>query len=210
MYIWTSLSQQMPAYLQDFGVFVLFAVIMFEAGGLPVPGETALITAAVLTSAGKLNLLHVAAAAIAGAIVGDNIGYAIGRYAGRDAVVQLFARFGVSRDKLDHAEARLLRHGMPLVAAARFFPVLRQVGGIGAGTIGMTWLRFLAANTTGAVCWVGFWLSAVRVFESGIATQLMAWSGSRGHRLLLICSTLVFLLVVAMLVTEIRRRRRGG
>lgn len=210
MYIWTSLSQHLPAYLQDFGVLVLFAIIMFEAGGLPVPGETALITAAALTSAGRLNLLHVAAAAIAGAIVGDNIGYAIGRNAGRDAVLQLVACFGVSRDKLDHAEARLRRHGMPLVAAARFFPILRQLGGIGAGTIGMNWPRFLVANTGGAVCWVGFWLAAVRVFEGGLDAQLMGWSGSRVHRLLLICSALLLLFVLAMLAREIWQRCRGG
>jgi membrane protein DedA with SNARE-associated domain len=210
MNIWSSFAHQLPVYLHEYGAFVLFAIIMFEAGGLPLPGETALVTASALAASGDLNILHVTLAAIGGAVVGDNVGYAVGRYAGRTAVVKLFTRFGVAQRKLELSEATLRKHGMPLVAGARFLPVLRQLGGIGAGSIGMTWPRFLIANTTGAVCWVGFWLGAVRVFELGIHAHLMQWTGSPVHKFLLACSALVLLLAAVLVGKEIHRRWRGG
>jgi membrane protein YqaA with SNARE-associated domain len=99
MNIWSSFAHQLPVYLHEYGAFVLFAIIMFEAGGLPLPGETALVTASALATSGDLNILHVTLAAIGGAVVGDNVGYAVGRYAGRTAVVKLFTRFGVAQRK---------------------------------------------------------------------------------------------------------------
>ncbi len=210
MTTWSHYAHQLPSYLQEYGVFVLFAVIMFEAGGLPLPGETALITATALATSGDLSLPHVMLAAVAGSIAGDNFGYAVGRYAGRTAVTKLFARFGVTQKKLERSEAALRKYGMALVAGARFFPVLRQLGGIGAGTIGMTWPRFLIANATGAVCWVGFWLGAVGIFERGLDAHLMAWTGSLPHKLLLTCSALLFIVAALLLGKEVLRRWRGG
>jgi membrane protein DedA with SNARE-associated domain len=210
MTIWTSYAHRLPVYLHEYGVFVLFVIIMLEAGGLPLPGETALITASALAASGDLDILHVTFAAVTGAVAGDNLGYAVGRYAGRTAVLNLFARFGVSQRKLERSEAALRRSGILLVAGARFFPILRQLGGVGAGTIGMTWPRFLIGNTTGAVFWVGFWVGAVRLFELGIDAHLIAVTGSPAHKLLLVFSALVLLVVALLLGREVHRRWRGG
>jgi membrane protein DedA with SNARE-associated domain len=74
----------------------------------------------------------------------------------------------------------------------------------------MTWPRFLIANTTGAVFWVGFWVGAVRLFELGIDAHLIAVTGSPAHKLLLVFSALVLLVVALLLGREVHRRWRGG
>lgn len=153
------------------GVFLL---IMLEDFGLPAPGETALIAAAVAAASGKLNIWGVLAAAVLGAIIGDNIGYAIGHFGGRRLVVRVGGRVGLTTEKLAHAEGFFKRYGDGVVAGARFVEVLRQLNGIIAGTMGMHWATFLAFNTLGAITWVGVW-GAVGYFAGHNIKIIEAW-----------------------------------
>ena len=91
--------------ITDYGPWAVFALILIEDFGIPVPGETALISAALLASQGKLSIVQLLPAAWVGAVIGDNIGYAIGRFGGRSLVLRHGARVGVTDARLDRIDA---------------------------------------------------------------------------------------------------------
>ncbi|MCC0009731.1 MAG: DedA family protein [Hyphomicrobiaceae bacterium] len=200
----TDLAQNFAGYLHTYGAFALFVTITLEAAGLPTPGESALIAAIALTMTGNLNLLHVFAAAVLGAIIGDNIGYAVGRYAGRTAIARVASKFGITSEHLDHTESMLRKWGPGLIIVARFFPVLRQIGGIGAGSIGMSWPRFLAANTAGALGWVTMWVVVVRVLEPVVPKLIKAWHESAAYKFVIVASAIIFALAAVMVIRRLR------
>jgi membrane protein DedA with SNARE-associated domain len=132
---------------------VLALLVGGESAGLPLPGETALITGAVLASQGKLALPAVVATAAAGAIVGDNIGYLLGRL----GVRRLLSRPGrfetVRRGFLERGEAFFERHGAKTVFLGRWLPFLRVTAAWLAGANRMHWTTFLAWNALGGISW---------------------------------------------------------
>jgi membrane protein DedA with SNARE-associated domain len=140
-------------FLQSYGLPLLFLLVMAESSGVPVPGETALIAAALLASRGHFSIAAVVAVAAVAAIVGDNIGYALARFGGR----KLLFRWGFVRH---HAEKHLPRaerffdkHGGKTIFVARFVAGLRVFGAWIAGFTRMHWLRFLVWNAAGGICW---------------------------------------------------------
>jgi membrane protein DedA with SNARE-associated domain len=143
--------------LDHYGYLALGLLVFAEDFGIPVPGETILIAAAVYAGAGRLATAAVVVIAVAAAIAGDNVGYLIGRSGGR-AFVNRWGRYVLLPPRRFHAaEAFFNRHGGKVVAVARFVEGLRQVNGIIAGATGMPWRRFLVFNALGAVLWVGLW-----------------------------------------------------
>ena len=135
------------------GYPLLFAIVTGESSGVPLPGETALITAAVLASRGKLQIELVIALAGTGAIVGDNIGYLIGRKGGR-WLLQRPGRFQREREQvLAVGEPFLERHGPKAVFMGRFVLGLRVWASWLAGATRMRWRSFLLWNALGGVCW---------------------------------------------------------
>ncbi len=145
--------------LDHFGYWAILLFVMIEDFGVPVPGETILIAAAVYAGAGRLNVLAVGVAGFVAAVIGDNIGFAIGHYGGRALVLRWGRYVRLTEERLDKAEAFFQRHGAWIITVARFIEVLRQANGIFAGTTGLRWRRFLAFNALGAVLWVGTWVS---------------------------------------------------
>ena len=143
-------------FIAAYGAVALFLCMTLESLGAPVPGESAVIAASA-AAAGKLSISAVAVAAFAGAVLGDNIGYLIGRRVGRPVILRFGARFGVGEAQLAKAEALARRHGPVMVVFARFVVLLRQLNGIVAGTTGMHWATFGIANAVGAALWVGVW-----------------------------------------------------
>jgi len=141
--------------LGHYGYLAVGGFITLEDFGIPVPGETILIAAAVYAGAGKLNIVAVGLIAVVAAVVGDNIGYAIGFFSGRALVLRFGKYVGLTSQRLDKAEGFFDRYGGGVVAGARFIEGLRQANGIVAGTIRMPWPRFLIFNTLGSVVWVG-------------------------------------------------------
>jgi membrane protein DedA with SNARE-associated domain len=139
--------------LLSYGLILLFAAVAIESAGIPVPGETALVTAAFLASQGHYSIVAVIAVAAAGAIIGDNIGYWIGREGGR----KLLERWGPVRryaDKaLPPAERFFQKHGAKAVFFGRFIAFLRVTAAWLAGISRMTWWRFLIWNAAGGILW---------------------------------------------------------
>jgi membrane protein DedA with SNARE-associated domain len=139
--------------IQVAGYPLLFVIVMSESSGVPVPGETALITGALLASQGKLQIELVIALAAAGAIVGDNIGYAIGRKGGR-WLLERPGRFQAQRlQVLESGEPFFERHGPKAVFFGRFFLGLRVWASWLAGTTRMHWRSFVLWNALGGVFW---------------------------------------------------------
>jgi membrane protein DedA with SNARE-associated domain len=141
-------------FFTSHGLPLLFAVVMIESFGVPLPGETALIAFGVLASQGHYSIAWVIAIAAAGAIVGDNLGYwLIGRYGGR----ALFERWAplrrYSERILPPAERLMARRGGIVVFFGRFVSVLRYTVAWVAGLGRMPWWKFLFWNALGGVCW---------------------------------------------------------
>jgi membrane protein DedA with SNARE-associated domain len=148
---------ELQRIIGDYGYLAVALGILLEDFGLPTPGETLLVTGAILASAGALNIYVLLFLAWVGAVIGDNIGYLIGRTGGHRLMVRYGARFGVTDARLKQVEAFFDRYGAWVIVFARFVLVLRQFNGIVAGTLEMHWLRFLILNAVGAALWVGFW-----------------------------------------------------
>lgn len=139
--------------VEDFGYPLLFLIVMSESGGVPVPGETGLITAAVLASQGKLDIALVIALAAAGAIVGDNIGYLIGRKGGRWLLERPGAFRRQRREVLRVGEPFFDTHGPKAVFFGRFVLGLRVWASWLAGATRMHWRAFAFWNALGGITW---------------------------------------------------------
>jgi membrane-associated protein len=121
--------------------------------GVPLPGETALITAAVVSQDGTLHIELVIAVAAVAAIIGDNIGYLIGRGPGRRLMERPGARQERRLEALERGEAFFERHGPKAVFFGRFVAVLRIWASWLAGMTGMPWRSFLLWNALGGIVW---------------------------------------------------------
>lgn len=130
---------------------------LLENLGVPMPGQTMLIAAALLASQGDMHIVLLLLTAWAAAVTGDAIGYAIGRFGGRALVLRYGHYVFINQRRLEYVENFFRRHGGIVVVVARFFEVLRQINGIVAGAAQMPWRRFLIYNILGAALWVGFW-----------------------------------------------------
>lgn len=144
-------------YVEQYGYAAVAIGILLEDFGLPTPGETMLVSAAIMASTGSLNIYLLLLLAWIGAVVGDNIGYAIGKYGGHHLMVRYGSRVGITHERLEHVESFFEHYGGWVIVFARFVVILRQFNGIVAGTLGMHWLHFLSLNALGAALWVGFW-----------------------------------------------------
>ncbi|MFF4213776.1 DedA family protein [Streptomyces sp. NPDC001796] len=145
--------------LDHWGYLAVAGLVFIEDFGVPVPGETVLIVAAVYAGAGRLNIVLVAVIAFCAAVLGDNVGYAIGRFGGH-RLVERYGRYVLlTPARVEKAEGFFTRHGGKVVTVARFVEGLRQANGIIAGMAGMPWRRFLVFNALGAALWVGAWVT---------------------------------------------------
>jgi membrane protein DedA with SNARE-associated domain len=144
-------------YLAAYGYPVMFIVIFIESFGVPAPGQTLLIAAALLAAHGKLNIVLVLATAWLAAVGGDSLGYWIGTKGGRRLLLRFGRYIRIGRHEIRKMEHAFDRYGGWFVSFARFFEVLRQVNGIVAGTMEMPFRRFLLFNGTGALLWIAVW-----------------------------------------------------
>jgi membrane protein DedA with SNARE-associated domain len=139
--------------IETYGLLLLFVLVALESAGAPLPGETSLMTAGVLASQGYFDIVGVITAASGGAIVGDNVGYWIGRLGGRPALERWPASARYLGHVMPRAQGFFARHGGKAVFFARFITVLRIAGAWIAGVVEMPWWRFLAWNVAGGVAW---------------------------------------------------------
>jgi membrane protein DedA with SNARE-associated domain len=141
-------------FFTSHGLPLLFAVVMLESFGVPLPGETALIFFGALASRGHYPIAEVIAVAAAAAIIGDNLGYwLIGRLGGR----RLFERTRYGRRYADRflpvTERLMAKHGGKVVFFGRFISILRFTAAWAAGIARMPWWRFLFWNAAGGIAW---------------------------------------------------------
>jgi membrane protein DedA with SNARE-associated domain len=138
---------------QTAGYPALFLLVMAESSGIPLPGETALITAAILASQGKLQIELVIALAALAAITGDNLGYLISRKFGRTLLERpgLFERR--RRQVLEIGEPFFERHGPKAVFIGRWILGLRTWASWLAGASRMPWRSFAVWNAAGGISW---------------------------------------------------------
>lgn len=139
--------------LQSLGYPGIAAIVGLESAGLPLPGETTLLAASYLAATGHLSLPLVIGSAALGAIVGDSLGYFIGRRGGRRFLERYGKYVGITPEKLVRADGHFARHGAKTVFFGRFVALLRVLAGPLAGASRMPYRRFLAANVAGAVTW---------------------------------------------------------
>ncbi|HEX5958904.1 MAG TPA: DedA family protein [Hyphomicrobiaceae bacterium] len=145
--------------MATYGLIAIAVIIGLESIGVPLPGESVLALAALYAAHNNQNVVAVVASAAAGATVGDNVGYLIGRAFGYPLLRNYGSRVGLSPGKIKLGQYLFLRHGGKVVFFGRFVAVLRVLAAVLAGVNRMAWRRFLLANAAGAILWasvVGF------------------------------------------------------
>jgi membrane protein DedA with SNARE-associated domain len=186
--------------IQSYGLWVVFAVVMFESIGVPMPGETVLLTAALYAgSTHRLDIFSVLSVAAAAAIIGDNIGYLIGRSIGLPLIVR-YGKYGrLDEGRLKIGQYLFLQHGGKIVFFGRFVALLRTFSALLAGANCMPWPRFLLMNALGGIVWATLFGGAAYLFGEKI--RLVA--GPAGL-LILACA----IVLVAAGIVFLRRHER--
>ena len=194
-----------PVWLTDlfarYGYFVVFFGVLLENAGVPVPGETILLAGAALARFGHLSLPNVIVIAIIGAVLGDNIGFYIGRRGGRLLLERRGWIFGLTPGRLAQFDTFFNLHGAKTVFIARFVTGLRVVGAVLAGASTLPWGRFFVFNVAGAIAWAttfGFVGYALGYSWDTIER----WIGHLGLALLVVIAA-----VAAVVFVRSRRRR---
>ena len=169
--------------LSSYGYLFLFLLVGIESLGIPLPGETALISAAAMAATGRMNIVLVVIAAAAGAVVGDNAGYWIGHRGGIALVRRYGRHVGLNDEKLDRAHRFFARHGAKTVFFARFIALLRSWAATLAGVGRMPYGTFTLYNALGGAAWASLFGALGYIFGhnlprlehySGQATLAMA------------------------------------
>jgi membrane protein DedA with SNARE-associated domain len=136
-----------------YGYFAIFALVALESAGVPLPGETALVSAAVFAGQGTLSLGGVIGTAAAAAILGDNLGYWVGREFGFPLIYRYGHLVHFDEGRLKVAQYLFLRHGGKIVFFGRFVAILRAFAAFLAGVNKLPWGRFLIFNALGGIVW---------------------------------------------------------
>jgi membrane protein DedA with SNARE-associated domain len=191
--------------LDHYGYLAVVGLVFIEDFGVPVPGETILILSAVYAATGRLNVFLVALLGFCGAVLGDNLGFAIGHFGGRPLVERYGRYIFLTPARFDRGTAFFERHGGKIIIAARFIEGLRQANGIIAGTTGMHWRRFLIFNTIGAALWVAVWVGIG--YFSGTQIDSIYNTATRYSTFFAIAAAVFIAAVIARHVIRARRQR---
>jgi membrane protein DedA with SNARE-associated domain len=190
--------------LNSAGYLAVAGFVFLEDFGVPVPGETILILGAVYAGTGRLSVWLVGLIGFAAAVLGDNVGFAIGHFGGR-ALAERWGRYiFLTPERLDRAAGFFDRHGGKVIVIARFVEGLRQANGIIAGITGMHWTRFLPFNALGAALWVATWVS-VGYFSGNHINSIY----NTATKYELYFGIAVGLLLVAFIAHRVWRWRKG-
>ncbi|MCP9817759.1 DedA family protein [Synechococcus sp. GreenBA-s] len=159
-------TADLQALLGRWGYLVVFVGMLLENAGLPLPGETLTLLGGYAAGSGQLNLFGVMGAAAGGAVLGDNLGYWVGRRAGWGLLLRVGGWLGQGPESMERLRTGFLRRAGLSVLLGRFVAVLRVLAGPMAGAVGMPYRRFVVCNLAGAVLWAGSMVS-------------LAWLGGR-------------------------------
>lgn len=181
----------------DIGYPALILLVMIESGGFPLPGETALLAAGILASDGKLSIWLVILCAAGAAIVGDNIGYLIGRKGGRTLLERPGPLLRYRREVLRVGEPFFAKYGARAVFFGRFVVVLRTWASWLAGATEMEWRHFVVWNALGGICWATL-------------IGLLAYYLGKGVEAVISDVALYALAALALIVVAVIIARRSG
>ncbi|HEY3157683.1 MAG TPA: DedA family protein [Vicinamibacterales bacterium] len=196
-----SLENQIAQLVSTYGLWLVAVVIGLESMGIPLPGETTLVAAALYVGAtGRVNIFFVVMAAAAGAIIGDNIGYWIGRRFGYPWIVRHQSKLHLTPRRLKLGQYLFLRHGGKVVFFGRFVAILRALAALLAGINRMDWTRFLVFNATGGIVWTSVYGFGAFLFGRRLTNTL----SSVGF---LLAGAAVVLVVVGLIVVRRHERR---
>ena len=181
-------SATIHGLIHSYGLWMLFMLVMLESAGVPLPGETALVSAALYAgSTHDISIVAVVLVAATAAIVGDNFGYLIGRSIG----IRLVARYGkyvrLDEPRLKVGQYVFLRHGGKIVFFGRFVAFLRAYAALLAGVNRMSWPHFLVMNALGGFCWAALFGGGAYLFGA----QIKRVTGPVGLTLLVVTLGLV-------------------
>lgn len=170
-----------------YGYWTVFVGIALENMGIPLPGETIVIVGGFLAGSGELNYWLVLGSAIAGAVLGDNFGYWVGRVGGWQLLVKIGSIFRIQEQQLEQAKDRYSQNAAQAVFWGRFVTILRIFAGPLAGITRMPYKQFLLCNFGGAAVW-STTIVTLAYFLGNIVTleEIIGWVTQFGIGALLI------------------------
>ena len=194
--------QLIEHYMLLYGYWAVFFGVMLENAGVPVPGETILLIAGYFASTGKFHLGLVMLIAATGAVIGDNIGFAIGHHFGRSVLLRVGRFFFLTPKRFEYMENYFERHGNKTILVARFITGLRVFAALLAGASKMPWRVFIVFNVAGAVLWSVVITTLGYLFGQSLPL-LVKWVGRSGTVLL------ISAIVIGIIVWRVRKHRQS-
>jgi membrane protein DedA with SNARE-associated domain len=157
-------------FIEQYGYIAVAVLVAIESMGLPLPGETAVVTAAAFAATRGVSPVGIAISAIIGTVLGGTGGYWLGRWRGK----KLLARYGhwlwLNEQRVQRAESYFMKHGMKTVFFGRYVVLLRIIGSLLAGAMHMPFVRFSIVNLAGGVLWAATFTALGYVFGENLPT----------------------------------------
>src|SRR4051794_40391874 len=199
--MFSSILADIPALIAAYGYWLILVMVMLESLGLPLPGETTLITASIYAGATHdLALTGIIAAAVTGAVIGDNIGFWIGEKVGYRLLIRVGPSLGITPAKVKLGQYLFMRHGGKVGFFGRFVAGFRVVGSFPAWANRMPWPRFFLFNRPGGIVWATLYACAAY----GLGTRVHALAGPVGFASLLLATAFLVWLFLFMRRHEAR------
>jgi membrane protein DedA with SNARE-associated domain len=189
-------------YMLLYGYWAVFFGVMLENAGLPIPGETILLVAGYFSSTGVFRVPFVMLIGATGAVIGDNIGFAIGHHYGRSFLLKLGRFFFLTPKRLAHMENYFASHGNKTILVARFITGLRVFAALLAGASKMPWRIFALYNVLGAILW-SVVITLLGFLFGHSLPLLVRWVGRSGTILLIVA------IVSVVIIWRVRRHRKA-
>ncbi|MFN2576822.1 MAG: DedA family protein [Pyrinomonadaceae bacterium] len=194
--------QLIEHYMLTYGYWAVFFGVMLENAGVPVPGETILLVAGYFASTGVFRAPLVMLVAATGAIVGDNIGFAIGHHYGRGFLIRIGRFLFLTPKRIEYMENYFKNHGNKTILVARFITGLRVFAALLAGASKMRWRVFFIYNVAGAVLW-SFVITLLGYLFGQSLPLLVKWVGRTGTILLIVA------IVFGLVMWRVQRHRKA-
>ena len=187
-----------------YGYWAVFIGIAIENMGIPLPGETIVIVGGFLAGSGELNYWWVLGSAIAGAVLGDNFGYWVGRFGGWELLVKIGRVFRLQEQQLEQARERYSKNAVQAVFFGRFVTLLRIFAGPLAGITQMPYKQFLLCNFGGAAVWATTIVSIAFFLGKAVSLeQIVSWIAQIGFAALV----LVVIVLLAPIIWEYGQKK---
>lgn len=189
-----------------YGAWLVGGIVALESMGVPLPGETTLVSAALYAgSTGQLSIEGIVIAAACGAIAGDSVGFWIGRAFGYPLVVRHGRGVGLTPERLKIGQYLFRRHGGKVVFFGRFIAILRTLAALLAGINGMAWRRFVIFNAAGGILWA----CAYGVGAYALGHSVTDWMNDAGRVAAAVAAALVVAAFLLARRFEGRLRRQA-